>query len=336
MESGLTARMLAATQRYRLADVYRSLLASVAHQAMFWAIRSSMGSSQDRGDRWLDWLLQGRDAGHSEARKRSLAYLQPIYERVAAGGQIAAGDTVLEVGAGEGQMGLLALNAAGPTGRLVLTDHSASVVEHLANNLNPRLTDHVSILQSSAESLVGVPDASVDVVLIRSVLIYSSNPSAAFDAFVRVLRRGGRLSLFEPLWTFFSSVAVGDFFGRDLSAVPDEVSTVLKGYQTAPGSTAGLSVSASSFTAAAESAGFGPIRCVVEADSQPLGPGDEVAVEQALHGRPNPNAPSVADLASNLLPADRAQRFLAELATSVRTGRGRTRTASLYLTAAKP
>ena len=295
---------------------------------------SSDGAQTD--DRWLDWLLRGRDAGQAEVRDRSLTFLQPIYERVVEGARIEAGDTILEVGAGEGRLGLLALQAAGSSGRLLLTDISASIVQHLRTELHPHLGDHISILQSAAESLMGVPDESVDAVLVRSVLIYSPNRPAAFEAFARVLKPGGRFSLFEPLWTFFPNPAEGDFFGRDLSHVSDEARTVLQGYQVAPGSSTGLSVSAPSLISAAESAGFGAIRAVVEADSAPFEPGDDAVVEQALNGRPNPNAPSAAELASTLLTADQSRRFLAELEAAVRAGRGRARTAALYLTADKP
>lgn len=296
---------------------------------------SPSGYDEQTDDRWLDWLLRGRDAGQSEMRNRSLAYLQPIFERVAAGARIQAGDTIVEVGAGEGRLGLLALQAAGPDARLLLTDISDSVVEHLRTELHPRLADQISILQTPAESLTGVPDESVDVVLVRSVLIYSPNQPAAFDAFARVLKPGGRLSLFEPLWTFFPSAAAGEFFGRDVSEVTDEVHKMLEGFQAAPGSSTGLAVSAPSFISAAEAAGFGAIRTVIEADSLPLAEGDDAAVGQALHGRPNPNTPTPAELASTVLSAEQGRRFLAELAAAVRAGRGRTRTAALYLTADK-
>jgi SAM-dependent methyltransferase len=52
---------------------------------------------------------------------------------------------------------------------------------------------------ASAESLTGIADASVDVVTTRSVLIYVKDKAAALREFYRVLRPGGRISVFEPV-----------------------------------------------------------------------------------------------------------------------------------------
>ena len=42
-------------------------------------------------------------------------------------------------------------------------------------------------------------DGSVDVVTTRSVLIYVKDKAAALREFYRVLKPGGRVSLFEPI-----------------------------------------------------------------------------------------------------------------------------------------
>lgn len=56
-------------------------------------------------------------------------------------------------------------------------------------------------MESPATALE-VDDGSVDVVAIRSVLIYVEDKRRAFHELHRVLRRGGRLSLFEPINRF--------------------------------------------------------------------------------------------------------------------------------------
>lgn len=288
------------------------------------------------GDRWLDWLLRGRDAGDREARFRSLGFLAPIFERVLEGGDPRPGDVVLEVGAGEGRLGLMGLAAAGPTGRLLLTDISQAVVEHLQAELLPELANKVEILASPAESLDGVADDSVDVVLVRSVLIYASDLRAVFASFARVLRPGGRLSVFEPLWGFFDQVtAPGEYFGRDLSEVADEVQLVVQGFGSGPGVASGFAVSAPKLVAAAEMAGFGAVDAAVDVKSAPMIPGDDAAVNVALHGRPNPNAPSAAEIAAEVLSPQQSAAFLASLERSVRSGTGRSRTAGIYLSAVR-
>jgi arsenite methyltransferase len=284
-------------------------------------------------DQWLDWLLRGRDAGDPEVRRRSDAFLRPLYERVLGQAQLRDGETVLEVGAGEGTLGFLALERVGRAGRLVLSDVSESVVDHLRARVPPSLADRVSVLRSPVETLAGVEDGSVDVVLSRSVLVYSREPATAFTSMSRVLRPGGRLSLFEPLWRFHQPrAATGDFFGRDLATVAEEVAAVKAVY--AASSTGRGGVSAAALVAGAEAARFGRIRALVEAESVPLPPGDDAQVQQALSGRPNPEAPSATEAARATLPPERAEAFLSALEDAVRTGRGRTRTAGVFLTAA--
>lgn len=56
----------------------------------------------------------------------------------------------------------------------------------------------MSFVRVAAEDLSTIADA---VVTTRSVLIYVDDKAAAFRAFHRVLKAGGRLSIFEPITT---------------------------------------------------------------------------------------------------------------------------------------
>jgi arsenite methyltransferase len=66
----------------------------------------------------------------------------------------------------------------------------------------------------------------VDVVTTRSVLIYVPDKRAAFAAMYRVLRPGGRISLFEPINRLMYPEAAGRFLGYDVSVVADLVEQV--------------------------------------------------------------------------------------------------------------
>lgn len=292
----------------------------------------NVGSVRE-GDRWLSWLKGGRDAGNAEARRRSLAWLQPVFQRVLDGAQLRAGETVLEVGAGEGMLGLMALEAVGASGRLVLSDISPDVVADLSDGLVEDLLPRVARVTAPVETLAGIDDASVDVVLTRSVLIYSPDLPAAMTAIARVLRPGGRLSAFEPLWRFFDESSSGVFFGRDLPGLESEVAAVTAGYRRDLQTMLDHPLTAESMLAAAEAAGLASIKATIEAESAPLPVGDDIAVDQAVNDRPNPNTSSPAEMAARVLPTRQAERFLAALRHSVLTGRGRSRTAAVYLRA---
>src|SRR5580658_6433071 len=79
------------------------------------------------------------------------------------------------------------------------------------------LLDRCRFVLASADSLADIEDASVDVVTARSVLIYVKDKAEALLAFYRVLRPGGRISVFEPI-----NVLMGDpgrIMGYDITPV---------------------------------------------------------------------------------------------------------------------
>jgi len=59
------------------------------------------------------------------------------------------------------------------------------------------VAERAEFVRAAAEDLSSIPDASVDVVTTRSVLIHAQDKDAAFREFHRVLRPEGRLSIFE-------------------------------------------------------------------------------------------------------------------------------------------
>jgi arsenite methyltransferase len=116
-------------------------------------------------------------------------------DRVLDAARISPGETVADVGSGTGLLALGAIERVGPDGEVLALDVSVDGLEELrANTTAP----NVSYLIARAEVLP-LPDESVDVVVTRSVLIYVDDKEEAAREFHRVLRRGGRASLFEPI-----------------------------------------------------------------------------------------------------------------------------------------
>src|SRR6478609_5363477 len=64
------------------------------------------------------------------------------------------------------------------------------------------VSDRCRFVASALPELDGIADQSVDVVVMRSVLIYVADKRTAFTHLHRVLSPGGRLSLFEPINSF--------------------------------------------------------------------------------------------------------------------------------------
>jgi SAM-dependent methyltransferase len=145
-------------------------------------------------------LLSRRD-GESEAiRTRDEVSLAAFRDGVLARADLRPADVLLDVGCGTGLIAFGALEQLGPDGRVIFSDISDDVLDECRRKAgdDPRC----QFVRAAADDLAGVDDASVDVVTTRSVLIYSAEKEAAFREFFRVLRPGGRLSLFEPINRF--------------------------------------------------------------------------------------------------------------------------------------
>src|SRR5947207_8645204 len=134
-------------------------------------------------------------------RRRMREDLVPVREKVLDRAGLAEGETLLDVGCGEGLIGFGALERG--AGHVVFSDISDDLLDFCrgtARELN--VLDRCSFVKAAAEDLREIEDASVDVVTTRSVLIYIADKRAAFAEFGRVLRPGGRISLFEPINRF--------------------------------------------------------------------------------------------------------------------------------------
>jgi arsenite methyltransferase len=102
---------------------------------------------------------------------------------------------VADVGAGTGLLTLGAVKRVGPDGEVIALDISVDALEELRANT---AVANISYLVGLADVLP-LRDQSVDAVVTRSVLIYVDDKAEAAREFARVLRPGGRVSLFEPI-----------------------------------------------------------------------------------------------------------------------------------------
>ncbi|WP_195905346.1 class I SAM-dependent methyltransferase [Parafrankia elaeagni] len=292
--------------------------------------------SEAKTDQWLDWLTAGRDAKSIEIRRRSLNMLLPIRDRVLDAARLQPDDIVLDIGCGEGLLGIGALERLGDKGQVVFSDISLPLLEHTENAINALGADSRStFVPADIRDLAEVCDESVTVAVARSVLIYVAQREAAFRAIARVLKPKGRLSIYEPVASFLDGAGDdGSFFGWDVRETKDLAALVKASF--GPIDQPILTLDPRDLVHAAEYAGLDDVRALVTASSVRHSPGDELIVRQVLEGRPNPNAPTPTEAARKCLGPDQAGRFLESLAAAVREGRGRRRYTDVLLTATKP
>jgi len=155
-------------------------------------------------DRWAAWMLERRYGAHGSAEK-TLRSLTSVRDRVLDRAEVGDGDVVLDVGAGDGLIAFGALDRIGSNGRVVFSDVSNDLLD-IARRLAEEAGagERATFVRARAEDLAPIENESVDVVTTRSVLIYVAEKRRAFKEFFRVLRPGGRVSIFEPINGFGS------------------------------------------------------------------------------------------------------------------------------------
>jgi arsenite methyltransferase len=281
-------------------------------------------------DRWADWIRSRRTGGDAEYEAQMLQKLGAVRDRVLAGAELRAGETLLDVGCGNGLIafGALERNA----GEVVFADVSRPLLDdcrELAAAAN--LLDRCRFVEAAAEELDGIQDASVDAVTTRSVLIYVEDKERAFHEFHRVLRPGGRLSLFEPI-NSFGMEERRRTWGYDIDRrLIEKLNALFDGIQ--PRTDPMLDFDERDLVALAERASFFPIKLTYEAEIEPLEPR---RWETFLHSSGNPKIPTLDEAMDQALTQEERAALVAELRPLVEEGRGVWRMASAYLWAVKP
>src|SRR5437016_10725831 len=79
-------------------------------------------------DRWARWVLRHRDAGDVQVRQHGASLLAAYRDGVLDRAAVADGDVLLDVGTGDGLIGLAALDRVGPGGQVVFSDISADLL----------------------------------------------------------------------------------------------------------------------------------------------------------------------------------------------------------------
>jgi arsenite methyltransferase len=170
-------------------------------------------------DIWSQWLLHRRFGGDPQQIRVTLDHLYPVRDKVLSHTNLGEDQTLLDVGCGDGLIAFGALEKV-KVGRVIFSDISQDLLDH-AQSLAQEMQLHhrCEFLRASADDLSALPDASVDVVTTRSVLIYVSAKQQAFHEFYRVLKPQGRLSIFEPINRFGWPKPAHLFSGYDVTPI---------------------------------------------------------------------------------------------------------------------
>ncbi|RME83491.1 MAG: methyltransferase domain-containing protein [Caldilineae bacterium] len=266
--------------------------------------------------------------------KATMEYLYAVRDRVLDNAQLQEGDILLDVGCGDGLIAFGALERSA-TVHVIFSDISQDLLDH-ARTIARRMgvLPRCRFVRAPAEDLSPIEGESVDVVTTRSVLIYVRNKQQAFCEFYRVLKAGGRLSIFEPINRFGYPEPPDLFWGYDVAPVA-EIARKLKAlYQRLqpPASDPMLDFDERDLLAFAEKAGFREIHLELQVDIRPK---DKVGWEALLRTAGNPKIPTLEEAMEQVLSPAERETFAAYLRPLAETGQGVTRRAVAYLWAGK-
>jgi arsenite methyltransferase len=275
-----------------------------------------------RPDCWADWLIRGRQRGLDERQIRALTKeLWRVRDRVLAGARLRPDMSVLDVGAGTGLLAVGARRRVGESGRVIALDTSTDALAECARSglaLGLVVGDTVAL---------PLPDQCVEVVVMRSVLIYVADKARAASELHRVLRPGGRVSLFEPINSQYKSLA-----DVDLSDLEPARSRVLERWQSGgdPGGAMG-GFDDRDLVGHFVDAGFETVELTHEiVHRRTVARGPEVWASLTM--RPNPNMVSYEEAAREVLGST-ADKHLAALVSALTQRPATSVDASAYLRA---
>jgi arsenite methyltransferase len=279
-------------------------------------------------DCWAEWLAHRRFGGDAEVKEKSLEELRRTRDKVLDNAKLAPGEMLLDVGCGEGLIGFGALERGAR--EVVFSDVSEDLLEacrSLARELG--VLERCRFVQASADDLAPIDDASVDVVTTRSVLIYVDDKREAFAEFFRVLREGGRVSLFEPINRLNRFLRAFD--AAEVQELEDRIRAVFEDLQPRD-SDPMMNFDERDLVDLAESAGFGEIYLELQVEVKPPEP---IRWEAYANLAFNPKIPTIAEAMEQVLTPEERSLYEAHMRPLVEEGRGSRRMASAYLRAVK-
>lgn len=161
------------------------------------ATRAQWESAAQAWDRWAPLLAR---------------WLGPSTEAMLDMAGVRAGSRVLDVAAGAGEQTLVAARRAGPTGHVLATDISPTILAYAAAAARAAGLPNVETKELDGESHATLPGGTFDAAISRVGLIYFPDQQKALRGIRHALREGGRFAAVvysTPERNGFFSIPVG-------------------------------------------------------------------------------------------------------------------------------
>lgn len=143
-----------------------------------------------------DQYALGRTPKEYERLARQADILRPLTQRLFADAGIGPGATVLDLGSGAGDVAMLAAEIVGPEGRVIGLDLDERALRLACERALTAGFRNIRFVHSDFAQYH--PDAPLDAIVGRFVLMYQADPAAALAPLTRHLRPGGVVAIVEP------------------------------------------------------------------------------------------------------------------------------------------
>jgi len=146
------------------------------------------------------YALGSTDAEH-ERLIRQAALLAPLTERLFREAGIGAGQRVLDIGSGVGDVAMLVANLVGPSGEVVSIEHDPRSIARARSRVAEAGLHHVSFTQSDVSQVAS--DKPFDAAVGRFILQFLPDPVAVLRSLSHLVRPGGVLAFQEVSYAPF-------------------------------------------------------------------------------------------------------------------------------------
>lgn len=155
--------------------------------------------------KWSEWLKKSRVEGLSEdQQQQAYTWLNSVRDKVLDRANIKPDDTLIDIGTGTGLLAFGAYERLKNTGKVIASDAFADCVEECQQTAKELgIENEIEFLQTDATA-IKLPDASVDVVVMRSVLMHILDKPKTINEFFRILKPNGRISIYESIMSKYT------------------------------------------------------------------------------------------------------------------------------------
>lgn len=162
---------------------------------------SPMAEGQDETRKVQEQLeIYEHTLGHSpeelERLERQADYLQEATRDLLVWAGLGKGMRVLDLGAGAGDVSLLAAELVGDTGRVVAIEPSEQALNEMSSRLAHRGLRNVRTIKADDQNLPSIP-GGFDAVVGRLIMVHVKDPAATLQRLLKVLRPGGIIAFQE-------------------------------------------------------------------------------------------------------------------------------------------